>query len=289
MQSCGTFVDDIRGLATLHDDGLLTDSEYAAAKRLAIAAAFPSPSPSSSNTTDGPYVTIDCGSSDRKKILTAVLPLKSSKPIDLRSQSICPGGHWQKVASPRPSCRSTYLNSPRPRWRQIDAQAMATTLRVLLFYCALTSDTAAAATPRVYITHSGGFTAGAADLILGRTPSNAPPYIYVTQGDNAARGTTVVPVLFDAIDSHYRVYSPSEANLFLAFVKLHERPMSLLPPEPAAKPGSSAASATICRMRQQALRHSHQSAPSCWRRSASTNGLLHHEGRVDPRGRRARP
>ena len=101
---------------------------------------------------------------------------------------------------------------------------MATTLRVLLFYCVLTSDTAAAATPRVYITHSGGFTAGAADLILGRTLSNAPPYIYVTQGDNAARGTTVVPVLFDAIDSHYRVYSPSEANLFLAFVKLHEPP-----------------------------------------------------------------
>ena len=86
----GTFVDDIRGLATLHDDGLLTDSEYAAAKRLAIAAAFPPPSPSSGNTTDGPYVTIDCGSSDRKKILTAVLPLKSSKPIDLRSQSLCP-------------------------------------------------------------------------------------------------------------------------------------------------------------------------------------------------------
>ena len=86
----GAFVDDIRSLATLHNEGVLTDAEYAAAKARAIAAAFPAPAPH--NASDA-SVMIDCGSDSNgqlTKVLTVVLPYKLSTPLDLRrSQDIC--------------------------------------------------------------------------------------------------------------------------------------------------------------------------------------------------------
>ena len=83
----GSIADDIRSLAQLHTEGLLTDAEYATAKSRALAAAFPERRGASQNSSQ--YVTIDCIDSGDKKVLTVVLT-DSATPLDLRQQSVCP-------------------------------------------------------------------------------------------------------------------------------------------------------------------------------------------------------
>ena len=86
----GSIVDDVRNLAQLHDEGLLTHAEYAMAKQRAVMSAFPQPLTPSGHNTTGPYVTIDCASDDDPtltKVLTVILPGKST-PLDIRS--LCP-------------------------------------------------------------------------------------------------------------------------------------------------------------------------------------------------------
>ena len=89
----GSIVDDIRSIAQLRTEGLLTDAEFTDAKQRALAAAFPQPdipvpigSPQNSSQ---PYVTVDCEDSENKKVLTVVLT-KYTTPLDLRSYSVCP-------------------------------------------------------------------------------------------------------------------------------------------------------------------------------------------------------
>ena len=86
--SGASFADDIRSIAQLHSEGLLTNAEHAAAKARAIAAAFPSPSFTVRNNSSS-YVTVDCEDSENKKVLTVVLT-KFTTPLDLRQRSVCP-------------------------------------------------------------------------------------------------------------------------------------------------------------------------------------------------------
>ena len=52
-----------------------------------------------------------------------------------------------------------------------------------------------------------------------------PPYVFPTQGDfYAGYGSTQVPVIFDAIHHQYRTESAADADLYMAFVRLHEPP-----------------------------------------------------------------
>ena len=88
--ACGSLVEDIRSIAQLHDEGLLTDAEYSSAKQRALASAFPPPPPAqpNSNATSG-TIMIDCVSdgNDDVKVLTVVVP-QTSTPIEIRRS--CP-------------------------------------------------------------------------------------------------------------------------------------------------------------------------------------------------------
>ena len=87
----GSIVDDIRSIALLHQEGLLTNTEYAAAKQRVLASAFPPPSPlSGHNSTSAPYLMIDCAadfSTNLYKVFTVGIP-KFTTPIDIRR--LCP-------------------------------------------------------------------------------------------------------------------------------------------------------------------------------------------------------
>ena len=87
--ACGSIADDIRSLAQLHTEALLTDAEYATAKNRALAAAFPVEQRHVASQNSSRYVTIDCIDSGDKKVLTVVLT-EFATPLDLRQQSVCP-------------------------------------------------------------------------------------------------------------------------------------------------------------------------------------------------------
>ena len=87
--ACGSLVADIRSIAQLHDEGLLSDAEYSSAKQRALASAFPPPSTQPNNTATAGTIMIDCVSdgNDDVKVLTVVVP-QTSTPIEIRRS--CP-------------------------------------------------------------------------------------------------------------------------------------------------------------------------------------------------------
>ena len=74
---------DIRALAKLHDDGLLTDGEFSSAKAKAVESWSPRGGGAQLSS-----VLVDCGDSNGK-VLTAVYNHVSG-PIDLTNASLCP-------------------------------------------------------------------------------------------------------------------------------------------------------------------------------------------------------
>ena len=90
---------DIRTLAKLHDDGLLTDQEFSSAKAKAVESW--SPPVRGSGGAQLSSVLVDCGDGNGK-VLTAVYNHVSG-PIDLTNASLCPevigtDGYPQKLS-----------------------------------------------------------------------------------------------------------------------------------------------------------------------------------------------